>query len=111
MLYIGTIIHIQMVQPSLDSFSLEGSTVARIFRVGNGCIKHPLLRPDTVSHRVFQHTIAERSFWRNALVGPPMEKTRCADKDVIQTHPERDKDDTATREPTPPSAIRSRRCS
>ena len=71
MLYNGTTIHVAMVQLSLDAFGPEGSTVARIFRIEEGYIEHSLIRADTVSHRVFQHTIAERSFGRNTLVVLP----------------------------------------
>ena len=45
--------------------------MARIFGVKGEYIEHPLIQPDTVSHRVFQHTIAERSYGRNTLVVLP----------------------------------------
>ena len=39
-----------------------------IFTVSGDYIKHPFIKPKTVSHRIFQRTIAEKSFGRNTLV-------------------------------------------
>ena len=57
-----------MVQHSLDDFSPNDSKKVTIFTVTDGYIQHQLIKPNTVSHRLFQHTIAEKSFGRNALV-------------------------------------------
>ena len=57
-----------MVQQSLDDFSPNDSNTTNLFTVQNGYIQHPLIKSKTVSHRLFQRTIAIKSFCRNALV-------------------------------------------
>ena len=64
----GTTILSKMVQQSLDDFSPSDLTTTNLFTVVNGYIQHPLIKSKTVSHRLFQRTIAIKSFGRNALV-------------------------------------------
>ena len=64
----GTTIQLEMVQQSLDDFNSNDSNMTNLFTVVNGYIQHPFIKPNTVSHRLFQRTIAEKSFGRNSLV-------------------------------------------
>ena len=57
-----------MVQQSLDDFGSNESNTVNIFTVVDEYFQHPLIKPKTVSHRLFQHTIAEKSFGRNSLI-------------------------------------------
>ncbi len=60
-----------MEQSSLDLFCPGESTIINLFKVVDGYIEHPLIRRKSVSHRLFQHTISEKSFGKNALVVLP----------------------------------------
>jgi len=71
MLYKGTNILGGMEQLSLDIFGPKESIITQIFDVVNGYIEHPLIKPKIVHHRVFQHTIAERSCGKNTLIVLP----------------------------------------
>ncbi len=60
-----------MEQLSLDVFAPVRSPKNRIFNVVDGYIEHPLIKPGTVSHRLFQHSISESAYGRNTLVVLP----------------------------------------
>jgi len=64
----GTTIQLEMVQQSLDDFSPNDSNTTNLFTVLDGYIQHPLIKSKTVSHRLFQRTIATKSFRKNSLV-------------------------------------------
>ncbi len=60
-----------MEQSSLDRFFPEYPAIKNLFKVADGCIEHPLVKQKKVSHRLFQHRIAEKIIGKNALVVLP----------------------------------------
>jgi len=58
----------KMIQHSLEDFNDHDSIKMDRITIEGDFIQHPLIKPKAVSHRVFQRTIAEKTFGRNALV-------------------------------------------